>query len=169
MSIDQILFILVAASTLAAAILVVTSRNLIHAALWLIVTLFGVSIFFVFLNAGFFAVVQVVIYIGAIAILMIFAIMLTRRIAQAPFIRFNSNWIWAILISMILFGTLVWILTAWPGINQTASDLSTEVNPIKQLGIALVSPDAYVIPFELASILLLAALIGAILVAWERK
>lgn len=169
MTIDQILFILVAVSTLGAALLVVTSRNLIHAALWLIVSLFGISIFYVFLNAGFLAVVQVVVYIGAIAILMIFAIMLTRRIADTPFPRFNSNWIWAILISAVMFGTMVWILSAWPGIDSTKPEMSPFFNPVKQLGVALVSPDAYVIPFELASVLLLAALVGAIIVAWERK
>jgi NADH-quinone oxidoreductase subunit J len=168
MTIDQILFILVAAATLAAALLVVTSRNLIHAALWLIASLFGISIFYVFLNAGFLAVVQVVIYIGAIAILMIFAIMLTRRVADTPGPRFNSNWIWAILISVILFGTMSWVLSAWPGINGTKPGLSEAFNPVQKLGVALVSPEAYVIPFELASIMLLAALIGAIIVAWER-
>ncbi len=169
MTIDQILFILVAAATLGAALLVVTSRNLIHAALWLIVSLFGISIFYVFLNAGFLAVVQVVVYIGAIAILMIFAIMLTRRVADTPDPRFNSNWIWAILISVVLFGTMAWILSVWPGINATRPELSPALNPIQQLGVALVSPEAYVIPFELASVLLLAALIGAIIVAWERE
>lgn len=79
MAAEQIIFILVAAVTLGAAISVVTSRNLIHSALWLILALFGVAIFYVLLDAGFFAVIQVIIYIGAIAILFIFAAMLTRR------------------------------------------------------------------------------------------
>src|SRR5512140_2168474 len=74
----QIIFLIVAAVILGSAILVVTTRNLIHSALWLIVTLFGVAVLYAVLNAGFLAVVQVVIYIGAIAILFIFAVMLTR-------------------------------------------------------------------------------------------
>ena len=68
MTFIQLFFIFAAAATLGAALLVVTSRNLIHAALWLIVSLFGVAVFFVILNAGFLAMVQVVVYIGAIAI-----------------------------------------------------------------------------------------------------
>ncbi len=77
----QIIFILVAARTLGAGLMVVTARNLIHSALWLVLALFGVAVLYVLLEAGFLAVVQVVVYIGAIAILIIFAIMLTRKIA----------------------------------------------------------------------------------------
>ena len=70
----EIIFLIIAAFTLFAAFQVVTKANLVHAALWLIVALFGVAATFALLNAGFLAVVQVVVYIGAIAVLMIFAI-----------------------------------------------------------------------------------------------
>ena len=69
MDILQLIFIIVASATLGSALMVATSKNLIHSALWLVAALFGVAIIFVLLNAGFLAVVQVVIYIGAIAIL----------------------------------------------------------------------------------------------------
>ena len=91
MSAEQIIFIIVAAVTLVAGLSVVTSRNLIHSALWLILTLFGVAIFYVLLDAGFFAVIQVIIYIGAIAILFIFAAMLTRRVMQDTGPQTNRN------------------------------------------------------------------------------
>ena len=81
MTVEQIVFLFTAFITLAAALMVVVARNLVRSALWLVLTLFGVAVMYVLLHAGFLAVVQVVIYIGAIAILMIFAIMLTRRIA----------------------------------------------------------------------------------------
>lgn len=167
----QIIFILVAAATLGAALMVVTARNLVHSALWLVGALFGVAIVYGLLNAGFLAVVQVVIYIGAIAILMIFAIMLTRNIAHPESgKRFNANWGWALVIAVIVFGALIWILSGWPGIGmQGAPALGADVDPIRDLGFALVSPDHYVLAFELASVLLLAGLIGAIVVAWERK
>jgi NADH-quinone oxidoreductase subunit J len=168
MPLFELIFILVAALTLGAAFLVVTSKNLIHSALWLVVALFGVAIVFALLNAGFLAVVQVVIYIGAIAILMIFTIMLTRFITQSTGPRFNTNWIWALIISFLMFGGLIWIFNSWPGINTQLPPLPADFDPIRQLGIALVSPNAYVLPFELASVLLVAALIGAIIVAWER-
>ena len=164
----QFIFIITAAATLGAAVMVVTTKNLIHAALWLIVSLFGVAVFFVFLNAGFLAMAQVVIYIGAIAILMIFAIMLTRRIARDVGSQVNRNWPLAVMIVVILFAGLVWLLSSWPGFTSLAPPMSADVDPLTQLGQALVSPNAYLIPFEVASVLLLAALIGSIMVAWDR-
>ena len=79
MSGEQIVFLVVAFATLGSGFMVVTTRNMVHAALWLVATLFGVAMVFVLLDAGFLAVVQVVVYIGAIAILFIFAVMLTRK------------------------------------------------------------------------------------------
>jgi NADH-quinone oxidoreductase subunit J len=164
-----IVFIVTAIVTLAAALMVVTARSLIHAALWLILALLGVAVMFVLLNAGFFAVVQVVIYIGAIAILMIFAIMLTRRVMKDTGPRFNRGWWLAVLMSLVLLTGLVWLTQAWSGSSATMSPLPPDYDPIRNLGMALVSPNGYVLPFELASILLLAALVGAIVVAWERE
>jgi len=164
-----LVFIVTAIVTLGAALMVVSARNLIHAALWLILALFGVGVMFVLLNAGFFAVVQVLIYIGAIAILMIFAIMLTRRMMKDTGSRFNQGWWLAILLALVLLTGLVWMIQSWSGSSTTMRPLSPDADPIIALGVALVSPNGYVLPFELASILLLAAMIGAIVVAWERK
>ncbi len=165
----QILFLVVAVGTLGSALMVVTTRNLVHAALYLVVALFGIAVYYVMLSAGFLAVAQVVIYIGAIAILMIFAIMLTRRVADDTRSQVNSNWAWGALIALVIFAGLVWILNSWPEINTSLPTLSANANPLVDLGQALVSPNGYVLPFEVASVLLLAALIGAIIVAWDRK
>lgn len=165
----QLIFLVTAVLTLGSALMVVTTRNMVHAALWLVVSLFGIAVFYVLLEAGFLAVVQIVIYIGAIAILMIFAIMLTRKIVNETTPRFNANWGWAFLMGLVMFAGLVFILVSWPGINTSLGALPRTADPLKELGVALVSPDAYVLPFEVASIMLLAALIGAIVVAWERK
>jgi NADH-quinone oxidoreductase subunit J len=135
----------------------------------LVVSLFGVAVMFVLLNAGFLAVAQVVIYIGAIAILMIFAIMLTRRVATDSGPQVNRNWGWAAILSVGLFAVLTWMLAGWSGFSTALPEMSPRADPLRELGQALVSPDLYVIPFEVASVLLLAALIGAIMVAWERK
>jgi NADH-quinone oxidoreductase subunit J len=169
MTILQISFIIIAAATLGTAILVVVSRNLIHSALWLIGTLFGVAVLFVILNAGFLAVVQVTIYIGAITILMIFAIMLTSRITKPVGAQLNSNWIWGLLIALLMFGSITWILSGWTELFKTPPVMRENLNTIQELGVALVSPQAYLIAFEIASVLLLAALIGAIYVAWDRN
>lgn len=169
MDMQAILFILIAFTTLGSALMVVTVRNLVHAALWLIVTLGGVAILFAFLSAGFLAVAQVVIYIGAISILMIFAIMLTRRAATDPSGQMNSNWFGALFISLGLFAGLVLLLSQWPEIAETAPPLPENFDSLRLLGVALAAPNGYVLPFELASVLLLAALIGAIVIAWGRK
>lgn len=165
----QIIFIIVAAITLGAAIKVVTTRNLVHAALWLILVLFGVAVFFVLLNAGFLAMAQVVIYIGAIAILMIFTIMLTRRVAKDSGAQLNSNWWGAGILSLILFASLAWMFSQWGSSQMTMPTLDASADPLRQLGEGLVSPNAFLLPFEVASVLLVAALIGAIMVARERK
>lgn len=165
----QVIFLITAVVTLLAALRVVTARNLIHSALWLILALFGVAVFYVLLEAGFFAVVQVVVYIGAISILFIFAAMLTRRVMQDVGPQTNNSWPVALGLGLLLFVSLAAILVAWPGLLTAKPPLAEGADPLRQLGLALVSPDAYVIPFELASILLVAAMIGAIFVAWEKK
>ncbi|MCI0521860.1 MAG: NADH-quinone oxidoreductase subunit J [Chloroflexi bacterium] len=165
----QLLFIVVAVVTLFAALMVVTQRNLVRAALWLVLTLFGVAVLFAVLNAGFLAVAQVVIYIGAIAILMIFAIMLTRRVATDSGPQLNSSWGWAAGLASVIFAGLFWLLSTWGGFASPLPALGSRADPLTELGAALVSPNAYVLPFEVASVLLLAALIGSIMVAWERK
>jgi NADH-quinone oxidoreductase subunit J len=165
----QIIFLIIAIFTLGAALMVVSTRNLVHAALYLIVTLFGVAVLFALLNAAFFTVVQVVIYIGAISILMIFAIMLTRRVMQDTGPVLNPGWWLAALLALGLFGGLTWLLSQWSGFSMAMPELPPGTDPLQQLGVALVSPNAYVLPFELASVLLLAALVGAIVIAWERR
>ncbi|GAB4482028.1 MAG: NADH-quinone oxidoreductase subunit J [Anaerolineales bacterium] len=165
----QVIFILVSAITLGAALMVVTTRNMVRAALWLVLALFGVAILFVLLEAGFFAVAQVIIYIGAIAILMIFAIMLTRRIAKDPGPQTNSTWPIAALIALVIFGLIFFFVQAWDRTATLAPEMSEGYAPLSELGVALVSANQYLIPFEVASILLLAALIGAIIIAWDKK
>lgn len=166
---EQIIFLITAGFTLASALMVVTTRNLVHAALWLISTLFGVAVVFAILNAGFIAVVQVVVYIGAIAILFIFAVMLTRKDMRDSSPQMNPNWWLGALMSVLVFVGLAFMLQGWNGLSKTASSLPSVYDPVGQLGEALVSPNAYVLPFEVASVLLLAALVGAVYVAFNKK
>ena len=166
----EIIFLIVALITLYAALEVVTTNNMVHAALWLIITLLGVAAIFVLLQAPYLAVVQVMVYIGAIAILMIFAIMLTRGVGQDKETQVNNNWpVAAVFGFAMFFGLALMLIFSGRG-NATmptfAADSSTTITA---LGVALVSPNGYVLPFELASVLLLAALIGAIYVAWRNK
>lgn len=164
----QIVFILVGLVTLGAAVMMMNARNLIHAALWLIVALGGVAVFFSILNAGFLAVAQVVIYIGAIAILMIFAIMMTRNVADDQR-RFTANTLLALVLAVALFAGLVFMVVSWEGSAIIAPQLDARADPVRDLGAALVAPTGYVLAFELVSILMLAALVGSLMIANERK
>ena len=169
MTAEQIIFLLTGALVLASALMVVSVRNLLHAALWLVVSLFGVAVLYAILQANFMAVVQVVVYIGAIAILFIFAVMLTRRELMEKGRQTRPNrWIPALLGLLILTGLVLLILSV-PGVDRTAAALPTGLDTVRALGTALVSPDAYVLPFEVASVLMLAALVGAVYVATVDK
>ncbi len=169
MSIDQIIFLVFGAIILFSAFMVVTTRKLFHAALWLVSALFGVAMLFAFLQASFLAVVQVVVYIGAIAILFIFAVMLTRRDMMEHDQRARAGWWIAALTAVLLLAGLFFIILKQPDINRTAVAIPANADTLRALGSALVSPDAYVLPFEVASVLLLAALVGAVYVAIGRK
>jgi len=166
---EQIIFLAVAFFTLGSGFMVVTTRNLVHAALWLVSTLFGVAIVFALLNAGFLAVVQVVVYIGAIAILFIFAVMLTRKDMRDQGPQTNRGWWVGALIAVLVFAGLYSLLQGWNGLSKTASGIPSGFDAVAELGNALVSPDAFVLPFEVASVLLVAALVGAVYVAFNRK
>lgn len=163
----QFIFLAVAAVTLVAAVMVVSARSLVHSALWLVLTLFGVAVLYVLLNAGFFAVAQVLIYIGAIAILFIFAVMLTRKVMQDTGPQQNSNWWLAALIAVGGFGGLFVLLSSWDGFATPLPELANEGQTLAELGKALVGP--YLLPFELASVLLVAAMVGAIYVSNPKK
>ncbi len=169
----HIVFLVLALATLISGIMVVSARRIMHAALWLVLTLFGVAAIFATLENGFFAAVQVVVYVGAIAILIIFAVMLTRRDLQDARQQ-NNRYAWlGGLVALGVVSGLIAALAQWQsfmaGRAPLATDAAAEGERIAQLGLALVSPDAYAIPFEVASVLLIGALIGAIYVANEQK
>lgn len=166
---EQIVFLVVALVTLGAGLMVVTTRNLVHAALWLVAALFGVAVTYVTLNASFLAVVQVVVYIGAIAILFIFAVMLTRKDMRDQGPQMNRNWWFGALLAVLTFGGLYFLLQGWEGMSKTAAAYPVGFDAISELGNALVSPQAYVLPFEVASVLLVAALVGAVYVAFNPR
>jgi NADH-quinone oxidoreductase subunit J len=169
MSSFQIVFLIIGAITLACSVMVVTARRIMHASLWLIAALFGVAALFATLETGFFTAIQVVIYIGAIAILIIFTVMLTRRSMEDVGPQVNRNWPLALAVAALALVGLVYLVAQFPGFLTGERALMEGGENIAALGEALVSPDGYLVPFEVASILLIAALIGAIFVASEPK
>jgi NADH-quinone oxidoreductase subunit J len=144
-----------------AGLLVVTSRNVVHAALWLVVALASVAGVFLLLAAPFVAFVQVIIYVGAIVVLILFGIMLTRApVGRRVLDNSLRARIGALVIGGAVFAMLTWFMVdAWSGerINNRAATSTAA------LGTAIFRN--YVLPFEAVSILLLAALIGAIVLA----
>jgi NADH-quinone oxidoreductase subunit J len=169
MTAEQIIFLLTGVLVLGSALLVVTVRNLLHAALWLVASLFGVAVLYAILQANFLAVVQVVVYIGAIAILFIFAVMLTRRELLEKGRQTRSYWWVPALLGLLILSGLVLLILSVPGVDRTAAAMPAGLDTVQALGTALVSPDAYVLPFEVASVLMLAALVGAVYVATVEK
>lgn len=166
---EQIVFLIVALVTLGSGFMVVTTRNLVHAALWLVAALFGVAVTYALLNANFLAVVQVVVYIGAIAILFIFAVMLTRKDMRDQGPQMNKNWWFGALLAVLTFGGLFFLLQGWSGMSKTAPAYPSGFDAIAELGNELVSPAGYVLPFEVASVLLVMALVGAVYIAFNPR
>jgi len=161
---QQVMFIVLSAVTLISGALVVTTRSLFRSALWLILSFFGIAGLFILLNAEFLAVAQILIYVGAISTLIIFAIMLSRGVMDPAAARFNSQWGLVAGFGAVLFVLLAAIMmrVQWPvSAGQVPPDT------IQQLGSDFVGP--YVIPFEVASVLLVVAMIGAIIIARERE
>lgn len=176
MTMEQVLFVLIASFTLASAVMVVQARRLIHAAFWLIATLLGVAILYALLQATFLVVVQIVIYVGAIAVLFIFAIMLTQRPVREGGTRPRGRSGLAFLISLGFLGSLIALVFALPQAARLPPAMPSRLNAVQTLGAALLAPSrygnqsmltskGYALPFEVASVLLLAALIGAVYAA----
>ncbi len=156
-------FFLLSAVVLISALAVVLLRNVLHSALALIATFFAVAGIYVLLEAEFLAAVQVLIYVGAVAVLMLFAIMLTQRIVDRGARVTNEQVLLAALVALALFAAVL-APVAW----NAAWNVSQEpVIPeaIRELGLQLVT--TYALPFEVAAVLLLVALVGAIIMARE--
>lgn len=157
-------FALFAVFALGGGLGVVLSRNILHAALYLILALFGIAGLFLTLAAPFLAVVQILVYIGAISILITITIMVTRRVMGAQE-SVNRQWPIAAIGSLLTFAALAFVV-----VSNFAGAVPTEDVPpdmIERIGQGFASPQGYLVPFEVASLLLLGALIGAIVIARE--
>ena len=169
---DLILFYALAALLLVSAALAVTVRNIFHAALYLAVALLAVAAHYVMLEAYFLAAVQVLIYIGAVVVLAIFVINLTRTVTGAP-VTLSRRWVIpAALVSALAACLIIVALlrsSAARGMPTSAAPaLPPEQDTAVDLGRSLLG--SYVLPFELVSVMLLSALIGAIvIVAKDRE
>lgn len=161
MSGPEIVFVLLGIVALGSAVLVVTTRQLVHAALWLVVTLGSLAGCFLVLTAELVAWVQVLIYVGAVVVLLLFGIMLTRApIGRSSDLDSGNRWA-ALVVALGTAGTLVTVVVS--GFRNAYVDVSQPAGGARTLGSAIFR--YWVLPFEVLSVLLLAALIGAIVLS----
>ena len=157
---QKIAFGVIAAAMIISAVRVVTAKNVVRAALYLVIVLAGVAAQYILLAAEFTAIVQVLIYIGAIIVLFLFGIMLTRApIGVSSDLDNDQRWL-AALVGLLLFGVLAYVL------NDAFSNAEINVarpQTTAEVGDSIFGP--YLLPFEVVSVLLLAALVGAIVLA----
>jgi NADH-quinone oxidoreductase subunit J len=162
----EITFLLVGLATLGAAVVTVTTRQLVHAALWLVVALGGIAVEYLLLTAEFIAWVQVLIYVGSVVVLLLFGLMLTRApIGHSPDADSENRWV-ALAVAVAAAATLVWVVvdafrSTWIDVHRPAGASATKVT-----GSSLFR--FWVLPFEALSVLLLAALVGAIVLSRRR-
>ena len=164
MSLYDIIFYLFAIITLGSALIVVSSRNIIYSAFSLLFTFFGVAGIYVLLHADFIAVVQLIIYVGGILILIIFGVMLTNKITDVQ-IKSETIQIVPATIAVGIFAgilTAVLVKTDWYTTTPATYDQT-----IFEIGRQLLT--TYVLPFELAGIILLIALIGSVMIARRER
>ena len=155
-----IAFTAIALVILTAALQVVQSRDLVHTVFWLALTLMGTAALFVHLDAEFLAAVQVLLYTGGVVTLMLFGVMLTRRIDGVRIIHESGDKTRAILCSVALFGCIAHSILGDPASASTTRFDMADTEALGQLFL-----QNMVLPFELLSLLLLSAMVGAIALA----
>jgi len=154
-------FIILALVTLLSAAAAMSLRNLVHCALSLVVTFAGLAGLYLRLHAEFVGFAQILVYVGAVAILIVFAILLTRSSDPPREAVLAPGWLAGIAVSAIVFTALGWAV-----LNSTAIPKQTPPAPeitVKNIGDALMSK--YVLPLEVIGLLLTAAMIGAVIIA----
>ncbi|MFK0254087.1 NADH-quinone oxidoreductase subunit J [Streptomyces sp. NPDC090445] len=158
----EIAFLLVGLATLGAAVITVTTRQLVHAALWLVVALGGIAVEYLLLTAEFIAWVQVLIYLGSVVVLLLFGLMLTKApIGRSPDADSGNRWV-ALGVAGVAAAALVWVVV--DAFRTTWIDLDGPVQGSTKVSGEILFQH-WVLPFEALSVLLLAALIGAIVLS----
>jgi NADH:ubiquinone oxidoreductase subunit 6 (subunit J) len=160
----ELLFLFFAVITIVSAGIVAFSRNLIYSVFSLMATFVGVAALYIFLAADFIALAQIMVYVGGILILLIFGVMLTQKISTVTITHLSVNRIWIVFLGLLLLGGLGYTIlnTSW-----FAGDVRAAEPTVKALGNLLMGK--YLLAFEVASVLLLGALIGAATIARKEE
>jgi|SRR6266404_1911880 len=158
-------FLILAIVTLAGAVAAITLRNLVHCALALTVAFAGLAGIFLELDAQFVGFAQILVYIGAVAILIVFALLLTRGTEPAGQTRFSSGWLTGAAVAAAVFGILSSAILSTKSVVGLIS--SPPQASVRQIGDLLMTK--YVLPLEVVGLLLTAALIGAAIIAMQER
>lgn len=165
MSITTIAFIILSVIAVGAALMMVSSKNPVYSVLWLIVVFFSISGHYILLNAQFLAIVNIIVYAGAIMVLFLFVVMLMNlNVESEPMKNYRMQ-----LAGVISGGSLLLVLLSalMKVKTQSVQLMDGDVGLIKQLGRALFND--YVVPFELSSVLFLSAMVGAVIISQKEK
>ena len=168
MPLQKITFFILSAMALGSAILVITRRNAVHCAMWLVVTLFSVGGIFLTLHAEFLFAVQVILYVGGIMVLFLFVIMLVNLDVAAKQIQFSRQWLLGLATVVVLAAELVYgLYRGHEGFALAQAALSPPAGGNTQaVGLSLYRD--YMLPVEIASLLLLVAMVGAVVMAKKK-
>ncbi len=158
-------FVLIALVTLASGIAAITLRNLVHCALSLAITFAGLAALYLTLNAQFVGFAQILVYVGAVAILIVFAILLTRGSEPPQTSIYSPQWLNGIGITAVVFAVIGAVIFSSRALVR--SEVPAPDTSVRQLGDQLMTK--YVLPLEVLGLLLTAALIGAVILAMQEK
>lgn len=150
--------------TVAGAIAAMTLRNLVHCVLSLAVSFLGVAMLFLRLGAEFAGFAQILVYIGAVAILIVFAILLTRSGGEEARPWLNAQWWVGLVIAVATFGCLAFAILGQNSFGEHGKPESKTVT-VEEIGTELMT--TYVLPLEVIGLLLTAAMLGAVIIAWQ--
>jgi NADH-quinone oxidoreductase subunit J len=169
MSTSQVFFAYFAVAMTILSLLVVTRKNPVHSVLWMLVLFVHIAALYLFLNAEFMAAIQMIVYAGAILVLFLFVIMLFNLPREEKEERFQKQWLFGLGVSAVLAVFLVLIagnITVTPPPGQYTVEVLRSEGAIMTVGKVLYSE--FLLPFEIASLILLVAIIGAVVLAKKR-
>ncbi|MGA2808002.1 MAG: NADH-quinone oxidoreductase subunit J [Terracidiphilus sp.] len=159
------IFYVLAALTVAGGLAAILLKNTVHCALALTVAFAGLALLFLDLDAQFAGFAQILVYIGAVAILVVFAILLTKGSETPKDGVFSKTWLAGLAVAAAVFAVLGWAVLQTAPMLSRATPVPTVT--VQEIGIALIG--RYVLPLEIVAVLLTAALIGAVIVAMHDK
>jgi NADH-quinone oxidoreductase subunit J len=168
MSASTIIFYILASAVLTLGVLTVFTRKIFRAAVFLLLSLIGIAGIYILMEMDFIAALQIVIYVGGIVVLIIFSIFLTHKSGERLPSRLPKHLLWAMVIPIAGLALTLWVILNHAFSSTTESPIAMSV---ENIGRQLLSYDkfGYVFPFEIVSILLLAALVGSIVIAMKSK